>query len=612
MSARRPQREAVPVRRGVRAGRLVLALALGAALGHPSPAAGETSGLLPLTGELRIVSCPHLHCPVPPVDDPGWTSLPLGPAGIASSLNQQEGLAWVSVRFTLPAGARFERPTLLVTHPADAEEAFLNGVPAGGLGAIKPRYAGTVAGPRVLPLPAAALREGVNEVTFFSLLAGRNARFYMGPFLLGEPAAVEAERERLLLPIVATEAAFFSMFILVFVFYGFLVLKRVVRSDYLFFMAFIALHALSFLLGSTFLHRNQVVDAGCVHAQAVLGSLRTLVMLGLVTHATDSRFGAVFRLFAGVGAGFLALDLLLPPLTALTALDAPRKTLLGALGVYYLVVSGRAVRQQREDAVPVLTGVALYVAGSRIDLFWGIAVRDYAIAAFALCMLFALTSRHARLRNRIELVSARLLDAHEVERRRIARDIHDGVGQSLLALRLKLQKLAAAAGRGGGATARPPLDALAADTGVILEEVRRLSMDLRPSFVESMSLKDLLQWYGSSFAEARGLDFNIRDGSVSVPDPGPRVKDNLYRIYQEILTNIAKHAAAARVEVSLHREGRFLVLQVADDGRGFAEAGAGGIGLETMRERAELIGGTCRYDSAPGRGTKVRVEVEVP
>jgi hypothetical protein len=250
----------------------------------------------------------------------------------------------------VPRGALPEHPALLVTHPADAERVFLNGEPAGGLGDIKPRYATATAGPRVLPLPRAALREGPNEIVFSSLLAGLNARFSMGPFLLGERIEVQAAAERLFHPIIATEAAFFSMFIVVFLFYGFLVLKRVVRSDYLFFMAFIALYAASFSLGSNFLHRDQVVEAGYVHAQAILGSLRTLVMLGLVTRVTGNRFGPVFRFFAAVAAGFLVLDLLLPPLTALTALDAPRKLLLAALGVYYLVVSASAVRQRREDA----------------------------------------------------------------------------------------------------------------------------------------------------------------------------------------------------------------------------------------------------------------------
>lgn len=574
------------------------------------PADAGASGPRPLTGELRVASCSEYPCARPPAEDARWLSIPLGPDGIASSLNRQEGLAWISLRFALPADARPEQPTLLITHPADAEEIYLNGEPVGGQGKIGPRFATAVAGPRILPLPAAALREGANEIALLSLFTGRNARFYTGPFLLGERADIEAEGKRVLFPMVATEAAFFSMLIVVFSYHGFLVAKRVFRSDYLFFMAFIALHAAAFFIGSNFLHRDNVMSAELVYAQQIISSVRTLVMLCLVTDITGTRFGRVFWVFAAATAGFFALDVVLPPLTTLTVLELPRKVLLGLLGVYYLALSVRAVQRRREEAVPVLVGVTCYVIGSRLDVFWGIALREYAIAAFALCMLFALTSRHARLRNRIEAISARLLDAHEVERRRIARDIHDGVGQSLLALRMTLQKLVAAARR-GLVPAIEPLEAMAAETGVILEEVRRLAMDLRPSYIESMNLKNLLDWYGLSFAESHGLGFRISDRTEEFPDPGPRVKDNLYRIYQEILTNVVKHAAASRVEVSLYRVGRSLVLEVADDGRGFADASGGGIGLETMRERAELLGGNCRCESVPGRGTKVSVEVPV-
>lgn len=589
----------------------VLVLALAAGLCVPVVAAGA-AGPLQLTGELRVASCSQYPCPLPAADDARWTSIPFGPDGIAASLNRREGLAWVSLRFVLPPGARPGRPALLITHPADAEEAYLNGEPAGGVGTIGPRFATAVAGPRVLPLPAAALREGANEIAMLSLFAGRNVRFYTGPFLLGEREDIEEADRRVLFPVVATEAAFLGMLISVFVYYGLLVAKRVYRSDYLLFLAFIGLYAAAFFLGSNFLHRDGVVGERYGYAQQIVSSIRTLAMLGLVTSITGNRFGAMFRVFGAAIAGFVALDLVLPPLTALTVLDVPRKVLFGALGVYYLALSANALHRRREDALPVLVGVASYVVGSRLDVLWGIALRDYALAAFALCMLFALTSRHARLRNRIEEVSVRLLDAHEVERRRIARDIHDGVGQSLLALRMKLQKLAAALRR-GAVPAVEPLEAMAADTAKILEEVRQVSMDLRPSFVESMSLKNLLNWYGSSFAGTHGLDFSINDRTDGVTDPGPRVKDNIYRIFQEILTNVVKHAGASRVEVSLYRDGRFLVLEVADNGRGFVEAGerGNGIGLETMRERAELLGGTCRSESVLGRGTKVRVEVAV-
>lgn len=566
----------------------------------------------PLTGVLRIATCGDFPCPLPPAHDPRWSSFALGPAGLASSLDQEEGIVWVVVTFTQPPEAAFAHPALLITHPADAEEAFLNGMRVGGSGSIGPRFATTVAGPRVLTLPPGSLRGGENELALLALLSGRNVRVFTGPFVIGERDRIAADAAHLTQPTIASESAFLSMFLVVFVFYGFLVLKRVVRSDYLFFLMFTAVYTGDFLLGSHFLHQDGVVESGLVHAQAVLGSLRGIVMLTLVTHATGSGFGFAYRCFATVAAAFVALDLALPPLTVLMSFELARKVFLGLLGVYYLIVAVLAVKRRREDSIPVLAGVACYVLGSRLDLLWGIAVRDYATGAFALCMLFALTSRHARLRNRLEEISTRLLDAHDEERRRIARDIHDGIGQSLLALRLRLQQWSARASK-GVAVGPEPLEALAADTGTILEDIRRLSMDLRPSFVESMTLSDLLRWYGSSFAEMRGLSLHVHAGARDVPEPAPRVKDNLYRIYQEILTNVAKHAGATRVDVSLYRGGRSLVLEVADNGQGFEEdGGARGIGLETMRERAELIGGSCRVESVAGRGTKVTVEVPAP
>jgi signal transduction histidine kinase len=590
----------------------MLLAALATAAGCLSAVASPPPAPVPLTGELRVAACQDYPCPLPSGGDPRWSSFALGPDGIAAELGQQEGIAWVSLRFELPPGFKLEQPALLIVRPADAEEILLNGTSVPGKGRIAPHFEIAVAGPRVLRLPPATLHDGMNEISLLTLLAGRNVRVFTGPFLIGEYDGLQAESARLRYPIIALEAAFLSLFFVVFLFYGFLVIKRVVLSDYLFLMAFIACYTAEFLLGSHFLNRDGVVSEGFVHLRAVLESSLALIMLGLVTHATGSRYGRVFWFFAAGCMAFVALDLALPPLTALTTLGAPRMIFFGLRGVYYLVIAVGAVRRKYEDSVPVLAGLAAYVVGSRLDLFWGIALRDYATGFFVLCMLFALTSRHARLRNRLEEISTRLLDAHEEERRRIARDIHDGVGQSLLALRLQLQKLGARALK-GAVVSREPFDEMAAATGAILEDVRRLSMDLRPSFVESMSLKDLLRWYGSSFAETRGLALSVHSETVDTPDPGPRIKDNLYRIYQEILSNIAKHAGATRVEVSFYHTGRSLVLEVVDNGRGFpgtgGNGGNGGIGMETMRERAELVGGVCRVESVAHRGTKVSVEV---
>jgi signal transduction histidine kinase len=206
-------------------------------------------------------------------------------------------------------------------------------------------------------------------------------------------------------------------------------------------------------------------------------------------------------------------------------------------------------------------------------------------------------------------LSHRLLKAQEEERRRIARDLHDGIGQSLVALRLRLQMLESRAGREPLPSA--PFGELAKDVLSILEDVRRTAMDLRPPYVESENLLDLVKWYASSFAEILGISVTVHEPEAPPGKLEPRVKENLYRIFQEALSNAARHSGASRIDVSLYRSDNRLHLSVSDDGRGFApsQAEGKGLGLSTMRERAAILGGTMEIRGGEGKGTTVTVEV---
>ncbi|HEY5995571.1 MAG TPA: sensor histidine kinase, partial [Candidatus Deferrimicrobiaceae bacterium] len=318
-----------------------------------------------------------------------------------------------------------------------------------------------------------------------------------------------------------------------------------------------------------------------------------------------------FWLFVAASAVFILLNALLTPLTALSTLAGPRQVYLALVGIYYVAVSAANVVRRREDSVTILVGILAYAIGSRIELFWGLQFRDYSMGIFTLCMLFALVSRHARMQNRLIRLSSSLLDAHEEERRRIARDIHDSVGQSLLALKLRLQMLSSKGSSPGETLPPGTLDGLVKEASGIIEEVRRTSMDLRPAFIETMSLVEAIGWYAGAFMERSGIELNVLGGEHAFPDPPPRTRDNLYRALQEILTNARKHSRATRIDVSLFRSGPKLILEVTDNGRGIDLAGdrKQGIGLDTIRERAELLGGTCRVRGAPGRGTTITLEV---
>jgi signal transduction histidine kinase len=604
------------VRRGAGPARLLLLAALLGVLAAPglaAPAEPSAAPPVPLVGRLGIAMVDDPFSLLPDEGDPRWKEVALGPEGLDRPLPHREGVAWVRLAFTLQSGDAFRRPGLLLLRPADADEVVLNGVPFGGTGVIAPRFVAIPTTPRLVAVPPGLLHGGENELAMKVLLAGKSARVLDAPLLLGEIGALEARQHTFLHLALAAEAAFLAVIFFLPVLYGFLLLRGITRGEYIFFALFTFVYGVAFFLGSHIFMMLGAPSVLTTHAGAVLSSLLVTVMIALVTSATGGRFGGVFWALLLAAGLFVLLDIFLAPLTGLVALATARKLFLTLVGLYYLYMAGRAVLARRPEAWIIFGGVAAYLAGSRIELFWGLNLRDTAMGVFALAMLFALATRHARLKDRLAAVSGKLLDAHEEERRRIARDLHDSVGQALLAQRLDLQLLASRARAGSPAPAGSLEDAAQRTLGII-EEVRRAALDLRPSHVEAVCLADALRWYGGNIADPHGVEIVFHEPADPVPEPPARVKDNLYRIFQEALHNAAKHSRAGRIDVSLYCSGSRLVLQVADNGQGF-DPGAGkgeGIGLHTMRERAELLGGECRLESRKGKGTIVTVEVPSP
>ena len=139
-------------------------------------------------------------------------------------------------------------------------------------------------------------------------------------------------------------------------------------------------------------------------------------------------------------------------------------------------------------------------------------------------------------------------------------------------------------------------------------EIHRVIFDLRPSLLDDLGLPTAIKWYARNYLEAEGLDVRLEvEEELTVP---PAVEITVFRIYQEIVTNILRHARAETVSVELYTDGASLVLGVEDDGAGFDPAQrAAGAGIVGMRERAELVGGSLELDSEPGLGTHVRLAI---
>jgi signal transduction histidine kinase len=201
----------------------------------------------------------------------------------------------------------------------------------------------------------------------------------------------------------------------------------------------------------------------------------------------------------------------------------------------------------------------------------------------------------------------RVVAAQELERRRLARELHDETGQALTSILLGLRTIEDAADDGARRRAVDDVRELVRST---LQDVRQLAVELRPTALDDFGLVPALRRLTSTFGESTGI---VVDLEAALPDERlpSELETALYRIVQEALTNIVKHARASHVSIVLTRKPSSVAAVVEDDGVGFDPAAprADGLGLVGMRERVALLGGRVAIESTPGRGTTAIVEV---
>jgi len=229
-----------------------------------------------------------------------------------------------------------------------------------------------------------------------------------------------------------------------------------------------------------------------------------------------------------------------------------------------------------------------------------------------------LERRYRELRKRDESrgqLLSKVISAQEDERKRIARELHDETSQTLSALAMGLETTYASAQT---EAMRARLGDAKGLTRRAIDELHRLIYDLRPSILDDLGLLPAIRWFAERTLKPLGI--SVRLECTDIEDRfRPEFEIAVFRVVQEAITNIAKHAAAETVLVECELDGRDLVIDIEDDGRGFDPAAVAtspdtqrGLGLMGMRERMELVGGTVKVDSAPGRGTYVSVRVPVP
>lgn len=320
-----------------------------------------------------------------------------------------------------------------------------------------------------------------------------------------------------------------------------------------------------------------------------------------------------------------------PPIMTLSALAAVAFSLL-SLWLMFLF-RDRAIGQRwRKFGSSLLLGAATsvmhYIGMAAVtfhqadvapDFSHAVPIDDLGIigigAANAMVLVVViLTSLADRLQSQTAMIrsfSRRLEEAHEVERRHLSRELHDQIGQELTAAKINNTVLRSTA----PSDLAGRLNENAAILDRLLQQTRQISLDLRPPLLDDLGLVPTLRWYVDQQAERAGLAAKFSADPLA-DDVPPHIQIACFRIAQEAITNVVRHARAKNLTVELRRAGSALLLVVRDDGIGFDLASLEGraeqeatLGLMGIKERAILAGGRARIVSSPGEGTVVEVRL---
>jgi signal transduction histidine kinase len=215
-------------------------------------------------------------------------------------------------------------------------------------------------------------------------------------------------------------------------------------------------------------------------------------------------------------------------------------------------------------------------------------------------------------RNELALLSQQLIQAQEKERRRIARELHDSVGQSLSAIKYSLER-AAELQRLKHDDARPLLSRTIGRVRETIKDIRSIAMDLRPAMLDDLGVASALGWLCREFGETYpqfGVHADISAADSDIPD---RLVTTIFRCAQELLNNAARHSKAAQVSIGLSKDSANIALTVWDDGIGLPQPDSSGSfglghGIRNLRERAQMTGGRMTLGPGPRSGTRVQMD----
>ncbi len=563
-------------------------------------------------------------------DDIQWRRIPVPASWKSLGIPGKAEVGWYRIRFKTPENWGVAKPAIRLGLISRPDETFLNGVRIGGEGIVGAR--GSMLHnmppfiPRLYPFDKALLSKDGDNV-----LAVRVARFpYIdeGGIVSGPVALVDYTAA---LPVVSAQIQRFAgldlflfgietlVLLVALVAFALGVRDRVMTS---FILVFAPYYCVT-LEEQYFIH---FLGFNSVYLQLAVTKLGALVLVPLVEFVAAVCNRPVGRIGRILQAATLVVSLTFPTgvgsfMTSLyIASGLVWSILLIANFLLIMVWTLTAIWRRQSSSIALLAGLMFMVVMVMLDIllptnaleaFTGMQLGALGFTVFLFSLAGILGLRMRETERALQLANARALKLHEHERGRLARDVHDGIGQWLSTIKLNLKMLKSDNER-GEMLAGERLDDLVGEVTHAIEDTRRIAHDLSPALLEKHGLVNAMRSHADRMSRHHGIAVEIDAPADLAVASGTR--DHLYRIFQEALRNAVEHGQAKRIDAVITPTSRQLELSVTDDGvgletlPGFSEAA--GLGLQNISERTVLLGG-C-FDVRPGDGGGTVVVITVP
>jgi len=555
----------------------------------------------------------------PDCSDLDWHTISI-PARL--HLSTRPAIVWLRYKFYLPSDlpVSLQSPALSLGVVRHAAQVYLNGVKIGQNGRPGEGLCPTAKKEQIYKIAKDFFAPDRLNVLAVRLGVACSWGGITGPVLLGDYDFLKRQGEKRDNIKLIVESFVLGCFFIILCFCCFMYMNGMTDREYTYFGLSIFIYTLIFFLNSLMAHQVGLPENMARYLLICLYPALQIVLFLLICAVFQIKLNRWTMLFAG---SFVFLNIVVlvfqKPVPAFLFLIYLSLPLLVWLGVLVLLLP--ELREKfLPEFLPFSAGIVLFWGAAMTGNFSSLSVtlthyalEPYDVGAFffILCTMYALNIRFARFLRETRAFSARLLKAQEDERKKISRELHDGLCQSLLGHKLQLQLLNSDQNDQKQDRDNLSLQPVISDVETIIQDARKMSLHLRPVFFEQTDLATAIKWYMQKLiAQDAGIRINYHlAGNIALDIIQA---EHLYRIFQEAVTNVLRHADARTINITLKEVKDRVILKVEDNGRGFQttlKARATGIGISIMRERAAIIGGLLRIVSKPGRGTQVILEV---